>query len=97
MVYQELDLRKVDPAMSEHIPHWEWQFNTQRDDSGGIAEYDPGAECPFKVSSMRQITPGIPTLTEEAMGWLAYSWRRTCQLSSGKWGKDAAGNPSWDN
>jgi len=47
-----------------HIPHWEYQHHTARDDSGGIAEYDPAAECPFKVTSMRQMTPGVPALTD---------------------------------
>lgn len=77
--------------------HWDYQTRTPRDDSGRIAAYDPAAECPFKVNSMREITPGIPALTDEAMGWLAYTHRRTTVLGAGKWGKDDAVHNAFDN
>lgn len=77
--------------------HWDYQHRTPRDDNGKVAEYDPAAECPYKVNSMREITPGIPALTDEAMGWLAYSHRRTTVLAAGKWGKDDQVHKSWDN
>ena len=80
-----------------HIPHWEYQHHTARDESGRVVEYDPSAECPFKVTSMRQLTGGIPTLTDEAMGWLAYQHRRATVHSVGKWSKDDAVHISWDN
>lgn len=78
------------------VPHWEHQDHLERDDSGGAATYSPEAACPYKVTSMRELTPGKPTLTDEAMGWLAYSNRRTSTLG-GKWGKGDAVHASWDN
>ena len=77
--------------------HWEYQDRTPRDESGEVASYDPAAECPFKVTSQRQVTAGVPTLTDEAMGWLGYSRRRTTVLAAGKWGKDDLVHRSWDN
>lgn len=78
-------------------PHWEYQNHLERDDTGEVAAYDPAATCPFKVASMRELTPGIPTLTDEAMGWLAYQRRRTSEYAAGKWTKDDVVHKSWDN
>src|SRR5258708_2381611 len=78
------------------VPHWEHQDHLERDHTGGAATYSPEASCPYKVTSMRELTPGKPTLTDEAMGWLAYSHRRTSALG-GKWGKGDVVHASWDN
>lgn len=79
-----------------HRPHWEHQLHTRRsglDDSA--AAYVPGTACPFKVRSLRELTPGGPAMTDEGMGWLAYLKRRVDY--GGTWGIADAPHLSWDN
>lgn len=55
----------------------------------------PEALYPAATSSVQDVVPGYPILSEEAIGWLAYMNRKV--EFGGVWSKDSRPHESWDN
>ena len=81
---------------SRPIPHWEYQLHMNKAGSDKAAlPPDSGGSNPFTVGSSRELFPGKPALTDEALGWLAYLNRRVD--FGGTWFKGDEPHASWDN